>query len=127
YSSSRARNYLLEGNIEAASAVLGYRWFAQGEVVHGEKRGRELGFPTANIALPEPVPLRHGIYAVQSVVEGVHYNGVACFGRRPTFDNGAPLLEVYLFDASPDLYGRIMQVTFITFIRDELRFDTLED
>lgn len=126
YSSSAARQFLHQGDIDAANAVLGYRWFVQGEVVHGEKRGRELGFPTANIALPDAVPLRHGIYAVQARVNTTCYEGIASFGRRPMFDNGAPLLEVYLFDASPDLYGQQMQVEFVAFIRDELRFDSID-
>ena len=74
---------------------------------HGDKRGRDLGFPTANLRLDPDCGLRHGIYAVRVARRRqAPYDGVASFGRRPTFDNGAPLLEVYLFDFAGDLYGR---------------------
>ena len=99
----------------------------QGEVRHGEKRGRTLGFPTANIRLSDECALRHGIYAVRAAVApGEVYGGVASFGRRPTFDNGAPLLEVHLFDFAGDLYGRSLNVEFVDWIRAEERFDSAE-
>ena len=88
-----------------ATELLGYPWFVTGEVVHGDKRGRELGFPTANLRLDPACGLKHGIYAVRVGVGGARYDGVASFGRRPMFDNGAALLEVFLFDFSGDLYG----------------------
>ena len=79
--------------------MLGGPWFVTGEVIHGEKRGRDLGFPTANIRLDNNCGLKHGIYAVRvGRGEPNVIDGVASFGRRPTFDNGAPLLEVFLFD-----------------------------
>ena len=84
-----------------------------GEVIHGDKRGRELGFPTANLALDPACGLRHGIYAVRVAVDGRRYDAVASFGRRPTFDNGRVLLEVFLFDFSGDLYGKTIDVAFI--------------
>jgi riboflavin kinase/FMN adenylyltransferase len=70
--------------------------------------------------------LRHGIYAVRVGLNGERYDGVASFGRRPTFDNGAPLLEVFLFDFKGDLYGTVLDVAFIGFIRDELKFDSID-
>jgi riboflavin kinase/FMN adenylyltransferase len=103
--------------------LLGYRWFVRAEVRHGEKRGRELGYPTANMRLPDDCGLQHGIYAVRAAVEGVAIDGVASFGRRPSFDNGAPLLEVHLFDFAGDLYGRIVDVEFVGWIRGEEKFD----
>jgi riboflavin kinase/FMN adenylyltransferase len=106
--------------------LLGYPWFVSGPVIHGEKRGRDLGFPTANIRLDPHCGLKHGIYAVRMAVDGVLHDGVASFGRRPTFDNGAPLLEVFLFDFAGDLYGKTVDVAFIGWIRPELKFDSIE-
>jgi riboflavin kinase/FMN adenylyltransferase len=98
-----------------------------GEVIHGEKRGRDLGYPTANIRLDPACGLRHGIYAVRAArADGTRIDGVASFGRRPTFDNGAPLLEVFLFDFKDDLYGERLDVAFMAFIRDEEKFDSLD-
>jgi riboflavin kinase/FMN adenylyltransferase len=126
-SSSAIRAALGEGDIATANELLGYRWFVGGEVRHGEKRGRTLGFPTANIALDPACGLRHGIYAVRAALApGDLRDGVASFGRRPTFDDGAPLLEVYLFDFAGDLYGRSLEVEFASFIRPEERFDSAE-
>ncbi|HTO60670.1 MAG TPA: bifunctional riboflavin kinase/FAD synthetase [Bradyrhizobium sp.] len=126
-SSSAIRIALAEGQIDEATAMLGAPWFISGEVIHGEKRGRELGYPTANIRLDQNCALKHGIYAVR-VGRGngkseARLDGVASFGRRPTFDNGAPLLEIFLFDFKGDLYGESLDVAFIGFIREELKFD----
>ena len=98
-----------------------------GTVIHGDKRGRELGFPTANLQLDAACGLRHGIYAVRIAVGGRHYDGVASFGRRPMFDNGAVLLEVFLFDFSGDLYGAAIDVAFIAWLRDEQNFASAAD
>src|SRR5580704_8655694 len=119
-SSSAIRDALSEGQIEEATAMLGGPWFVTGEVIHGEKRGRDLGYPTANIRLDANCGLKHGIYAVRVGRGEKRYDGVASFGRRPTFDNGATLLEVFLFDFSGDLYGNRLDIAFIGFIRDEL-------
>src|SRR5579872_2310640 len=129
-SSSAIRTALAEGQVDEATAMLGGPWFITGEVIHGEKRGRDLGYPTANIRLDNNCALRHGIYGVR-VGRGhgkgqVRLDGVASFGRRPTFDNGAPLLEIFLFDFNGDLYGEKLDVAFIGFIREELKFDSVE-
>jgi riboflavin kinase/FMN adenylyltransferase len=121
-SSSGIRTALEAGDIARANALLGYRWFVRAEVRHGDKRGRELGYPTANLRLGADCRLRHGIYAVRAAVDGRIVDGVASFGRRPTFDNGAPLLEVHLFDFSGDLYGKTLDVEFLGWIRGEERF-----
>jgi len=126
YSSSATRAYLQEGAVESANTILGYRYFVRGEIIHGQKRGRDLGYPTANMALPEENDLRHGIYAVQMRVDGRILDGVASFGRRPTFDNGAPLLETFIFGFSGDLYGRNVEIVFVKFLRAEEKFDTLD-
>jgi riboflavin kinase/FMN adenylyltransferase len=129
-SSSAIRMALAEGQIEDATAMLGGPWFITGEVIHGEKRGRDLGYPTANIRLDKNCGLKHGIYAVRigfgAGKDQLRLDGVASFGRRPTFDNGAPLLEIFLFDFKGDLYGNVLDVAFIAFIRDELKFDSVE-
>src|SRR5881227_3470126 len=125
-SSSAIRMALAEGQIADATLMLDGPWFVTGEVIHGEKRGRDLGYPTANIKLDNNCGLKHGIYAVRVGLGSRRYDGVASFGRRPTFDNGAPLLEVFLFDFGEDLYGTVLDVAFIAFIRDELKFDGIE-
>jgi riboflavin kinase/FMN adenylyltransferase len=125
-SSSAIRMALAEGQIDEATAMLGDPWFITGEVIHGEKRGRDLGYPTANIRLDKNCGLKHGIYAVRVGQGSQRFDGVASFGRRPTFDNGAPLLEVFLFDFKGDLYGSRLDVAFIAFLREELKFDGIE-
>jgi riboflavin kinase/FMN adenylyltransferase len=125
-SSTAIRAALAEGRPAEAAAMLGAPWFITGEVIHGHKRGRDLGYPTANIRLDESCALRHGIYAVRAGIGERRFDGVASFGRRPTFDNGAPLLETFLFDFKGDLYGQRIDVAFIGFIRDELKFDGLD-
>ena len=121
-SSSAIRGALGSGDVARANALLGYRWFVLGPVRHGDKRGRQLGFPTANVMLPD-CGLAHGIYAVRvRLGPGQFHDGVASYGRRPTFDDGAPLLEVYLFDFAGDLYGREIAVEFVGYIRGEERF-----
>jgi riboflavin kinase/FMN adenylyltransferase len=125
-SSSAIRVALAEGQIEDATAMLGGPWFVSGLVIHGEKRGRDLGYPTANIRLDNNCGLKHGIYAVRVGHGNERFDGVASFGRRPTFDNGAPLLEIFLFDFKGDLYGKTLDVAFIGFIREELKFESVE-
>jgi len=126
-SSGVVREALVAGHIEEANELLGYPWFVRGEVVHGDKRGRELGYPTANIRLDPACGLRHGIYAVRVGVWDHRYDGVASFGRRPMFDVGTVLLEVFLFDFAGDLYGRVIDVAFIGWIRHELAFASVEE
>jgi riboflavin kinase/FMN adenylyltransferase len=125
-SSSAIRMALAEGQVADATAMLGGPWFVTGAVIHGEKRGRELGYPTANIRLDDNCGLKHGIYAVRVGRREKLLDGVASFGRRPTFDNGAPLLEIFLFDFKGDLYGESLDVAFIDFIREELKFSSVE-
>lgn len=125
-SSTAIRNALGQGLVDEATALLGYPWFISGKVIHGEKRGRDLGYPTANIRLDPACGLKHGIYAVRVGRGAERFDGVASFGRRPTFDNGAPLLEIFLFDFKGDLYGQRLDVAFIAHLRDELKFDGIE-
>jgi riboflavin kinase / FMN adenylyltransferase len=121
-SSGPIRKALAAGNVEEAAELLGFPWFVSGKVIHGDKRGRELGFPTANLSLDPACGLRHGIYAVRVAAGGRRYDGVASFGRRPMYDSGTVLLEVFLFDFAGALYGQSIDVAFISRLRDERLF-----
>src|SRR5450631_4288303 len=124
-SSGAVRAALAEGKVVEAAELLGAPWFVSGEVIHGAKRGRELGFPTANVRLDGSCGLKHGIYAVRVDVSGKRHDGVASFGVRPMFP-GAPLLAVFLFDFDGDLYDRTIDVAFIGWIRPEMKFASIE-
>ena len=125
-SSGAVRTALAQGKVVEAAELLGAPWFVSGEVIHGAKRGRELGFPTANIKLDPACGLKHGVYAVRAGIAGKRHDGVANFGIRPMFDGGAPLLEVYLFDFDGDLYGQTIDVVFIGWVRHEQKFESVE-
>lgn len=128
-SSSRVREALAEGSVGEAAALLGYRYAVSSEILHGQKLGRTLGYPTANMALPPETELKPGIYAVRyRRPNGVVHDGVASFGRRPTVaeDGAALLLETYLFDFSGDLYGETCTVSLVSYLRGEKKFDGLD-
>ncbi|RCW27408.1 FMN adenylyltransferase /riboflavin kinase [Ciceribacter lividus] len=127
-SSSRIRARLGEGDVTEAAALLGYRYTVEAEVIGGQKLGRTLGYPTANMALPPETELKPGIYAVRlRRADGSLHDGVASFGFRPTVtEDGAPLLETFVFDFSADLYGEVCAVSFFGRLRDELKFAGLE-
>jgi len=126
-SSGAIRAALAAGEVETAADLLGYPWFVTGAVVHGDKRGRGLGFPTANLRLDPACGLKHGVYAVRVGLNGARHDGVANFGRRPMFDSGVVLLEVFLFDFNAEIYGATLDVAFIHWIRPELNFATVAD
>ena len=126
-SSGPIRAALAAGRLDDAAEFLGYPWFVSGTVIHGDKRGRELGFPTANLRLDPACALRHGIYAVRAAIAGRRYDGVASFGRRPMFDSGAVLLEIFVFDFAGDLYGANIDVAFMAWLRDEAMFASAAD
>ncbi|WGD29335.1 bifunctional riboflavin kinase/FAD synthetase [Ancylobacter sp. WKF20] len=125
-SSSVIRAALAQGRVEQAAHMLGAPWAVEAEVIHGDKRGRELGYPTANMRLDPATTLAHGIYAVTVTIDGVTHKGVASHGRRPTFDDGAPRLETFIFDFAGDLYGRVLTVAFHAYLRPELKFDSID-
>jgi riboflavin kinase/FMN adenylyltransferase len=125
-SSTATRLALEAGDVLRAQTLLGHPYSITGEVIAGQKLGRTLNFPTANL-LPDPsCKLRHGVYAVTVTVDQNTYGGVANYGRRPTIGENAPLLEVFLFDFSGDLYGRTLDIAFLDFIRAEEKFASLE-
>ncbi|CVI59417.1 MULTISPECIES: bifunctional riboflavin kinase/FAD synthetase [Agrobacterium] len=127
-SSSRIRSLLCEGDVAGAAGLLGYRFTVESEVIGGQKLGRTLGYPTANMALAPETELKAGIYAVRfHRPDGSIRDGVASFGYRPTVtENGAALLETFVFDFSGDLYGEVCSVSFFGRLRDELKFDGLD-
>lgn len=122
FSSSQIRKNLAAGHVAGAANLLGHWWSVQGVVVGGQKRGTGLGFPTANIELAAGVELAHGIYAVRVIVEGARFDAAAYLGTRPTFDDGAPVLEMFLFDFDGDLYGKEIRVQFMDYIRGDQAF-----
>jgi riboflavin kinase/FMN adenylyltransferase len=128
YSSSRVRMLLQDGYPERAAAELGRAWAIRGEVQHGDKRGRLLGFPTANIPLGRHLEPARGVYAVTVRLPGGQSAfGVANIGRRPTIDDGQESrLEVHLFDFEGDLYGQTLSVALHALLRGEQRFDGLD-
>jgi riboflavin kinase/FMN adenylyltransferase len=126
-SSGVIREALAAGHVAEANELLGYPWFVSGEVVHGDRRGRTLGYPTANLRLDPACGLKHGIYAVRAGIDGRRYDGVANFGRRPMFDIGVVLLEVFLFDFSADIYGQTIDIAFVEWIRPEMSFATVDE
>ncbi|MDB6176936.1 bifunctional riboflavin kinase/FAD synthetase [Paracoccus sp. Z330] len=131
YSSTAIRKALSEGRPRDAERMLGHWHRIEGEIVHGEKRGRELGWPTANMRLDDLHLPRLGVYAVLVDVltgpERLSCKGVASLGVRPMFGRNAPNLEVHLFDYSGDLYGQHLSVALVDFLRDEEKFGSLED
>jgi riboflavin kinase/FMN adenylyltransferase len=126
-SSTRIREALCEGDLNTASKLLGRPYHISGRIVHGDQRGRRLGFPTANIYLHRQVSPLRGVFAVS--VYGLDHepiDGVANIGVRPSVDGQQCLLEVHLIDFVGDIYGRHVKVMFIERLRDERRFETLE-
>jgi riboflavin kinase/FMN adenylyltransferase len=126
FSSSAIRAEIAQGDVAGAASMMGHWWSVTGEVVGGAKRGTGMGFPTANVLLPRTTPLAYGIYAVFVDTPEGRFQGAAYLGTRPTFDNGPPVLEVFLFDFDGDLYGRRIEVSFVAFIRPDRRFDGME-
>ncbi len=128
-SSSRIRQYILQGNIEGANQMLGYPYSVSGNVIHGNKLGRALGFPTANIELPEIYKLlpAEGVYAIETSLDGNVFKGMLNIGTRPTVDNrGHKVMEANFFDLEQDLYDKHLTLRFFKRIRAEKKFETLE-
>ena len=126
-SSSRIRDALRAGDCALAARLLTRPFAIEGVVEHGDKRGRELGFPTANLAMGDYLRPRFGVYAVRGrLPDGRMVDGVANLGTRPMFDPPKELLEPWFFDFDGDLYGQTIEVALIAFLRDETTFDGLD-
>lgn len=130
FSSTRIREKLASGDPRGAAELLGHWWTVETHVMAGDQRGRTIGFPTANLALGEHVQPALGVYAVRvEIEEGPHkgfYDGVANFGKRPTFDKKDVILEVHLFNFEGDIYDHHIAVSFIDYLRPEQKFDGLD-
>jgi riboflavin kinase/FMN adenylyltransferase len=131
YSSTRVREYLQAGDVQGARHVLGRPFELEGRIEHGDARGRKLGFPTANMHLGDFLRPATGVYAIRAGLdEGLEtawIDGVANFGRRPTFHaEDDVVLEAHLFDFSGDLYGKHLRVQLVERLRDERKFDGLD-
>jgi riboflavin kinase / FMN adenylyltransferase len=124
-SSSAIRAELAQGDVVGAATMLGHWWRVGGIVRGGAKRGTGMGYPTANTPLLPGTALAHGIYAVRVYIDGRRHHGAAYLGTRPTFDDGAAVLETFLFDFEQDLYDKSIDIEFVAFIRGDRKFDTM--
>ena len=125
-SSTRIRQAIRDGNLDAAARMLGRPYTVEGRVVEGRKLGRQIGFPTANVERGEEQFPPDGVWVVRARVGSGCRDGVANLGVRPTVDGEDRVLEVHLFDFSGDLYGEILEVEFVKFLRGERKFESLE-
>jgi riboflavin kinase/FMN adenylyltransferase len=125
-SSTSIREALRRGDVRQAASLLGRAYALRGAVMPGAARGRTLGFPTANLAAPPGIPLADGVYAARAGWDGESAPAVVNVGVRPTVDGATHLVEAYLLDVSPDLYGRQLTLDFVDRIRSERRFDSLD-
>ncbi len=126
-SSTRIRRLVAEGRVDEAGALLGHHFAIDGFVVEGAKRGRELGFPTANLETANELVPPSGVYATAASIDGVVYPGVTNIGTRPTFgDATRTVIETHLLDANHDLYGRSLRLAFVLRLRDERRFPDVD-
>ena len=123
YSSSLVRKNIKDGNFERVSSLLGRNWIMQGAVIRGDQKASKINFPTANIIPSNLIKPKKGVYVVKVQYINKYINGIANFGVRPTIDGKKLLLEVNLFDFNQDIYGKELTVEFLTFIRDEKKFD----
>ena len=130
-SSTTIRQALLEGKIEVADKLLGYEFFFSGTVVHGDKLGRKLGYPTANLRIedPEKIISGNGIYAVYALPEGFkeRFKGMMSIGFRPTVDGKKRVIEVNLFDFDKDIYDETLKVWIKKYLREEIKFNSLDE
>jgi riboflavin kinase/FMN adenylyltransferase len=129
YSSSEIRTALRHGHIDQARALLGWEWEIAGEVIHGDKRGRELGYPTANVKLDSTLHPAYGVYAARARIEGEEdwLPAATNIGIRPMFKVRTAQVETFIFDFDRDIYGRILHVRPVSRIRGEAKFSSLEE
>ena len=128
--STNIRQFLLEGKIEQANLLLGWNYFISGLIVEGMKRGRTIGFPTANISVGDPLKIipKNGVYLVKAKLDDENYFGFVNIGFRPTFESNKELsIEVNIFDFNKDIYGKNMTIEFIEYIRDEIKFNSVDE
>jgi riboflavin kinase/FMN adenylyltransferase len=125
-SSTRIRRLISEGRVDEAGALLGHPYFIDGTVVEGRRRGREIGFPTANLQTANELIPPHGVYATTTTIDGVVHAGITNVGVRPTFGEGELTVETHLLRYSGDLYGRSVRLGFVQRVRDERQFPDVD-
>ena len=126
-SSTRIRRLVGEGRVDDAGALLGHQYFIDGEVQQGDRRGRTIGFPTANLATDNELLPLHGVYATTARIDDVVWPSVTNIGVRPTVDSsGQRTVETHVFDFDGDLYGRRLRLGFVQHLREERRFESLD-
>jgi riboflavin kinase/FMN adenylyltransferase len=125
-SSTRIRRLIAEGRVDEAGALLGHHYFIDGLVVPGDGRGRQLGFPTANLVTANELLPADGIYATIATIDAIQHPSVTSVGLRPTIGDGKFTIETFLLDGSHELYGRTLRLSFVQWLREELKFDTLD-
>ena len=125
-SSSRIRNFLQEGDLNAANLCLGKEYMISGTVVSGEKLGRKLGYPTANISLDHDYPL-DGVYLTRTILDKKNYLSLASIGDKPTFNGTEKLLEVFILDFDKDIYGEKLEICFLEEIRKQIKFNNQDE
>jgi riboflavin kinase/FMN adenylyltransferase len=126
-SSTRVRRLVSEARVDEASALLGHAYFIEGMVVHGDRRGRTIGFPTANLCSDNELIPPHGVYATTAVIDGIVRPSLTNIGTRPTVDtSGKTTIETHIFDFDRDLYGMNVRVAFVQRLRDERAFESLD-
>jgi riboflavin kinase / FMN adenylyltransferase len=126
-SSTRIRRLITEGRVDEAGALLGHHYAIEGAVTTGQKRGREIGFPTANLCTENEMVPPHGVYATTAILDGVAYPSVTNVGSRPTFDSGNDIsVETHLLNFDKDLYGTRLRLAFVQRLRDEKKFEGVE-
>jgi riboflavin kinase/FMN adenylyltransferase len=125
-SSTRIRRLIAEGRMDEAGALLGHQYAIDGTVVEGRHRGREIGFPTANIETSNELVPPYGVYATTTTIDGIVHPGLTNIGVRPTFGETTPTIETHLLHYTGDLYGRTVRVSFVQRLRDERRFDDVD-
>ncbi|MBT8246072.1 MAG: bifunctional riboflavin kinase/FAD synthetase [Winogradskyella sp.] len=127
-SSTKIRNALVNGNVSLANSYLGYNYFLTGRVVKGQKIGRTLDFPTANIYIEEDYKLipKDGVYVVKAKIEDTHYFGMMNIGLNPTIENKPRSIEVHFFDFKKDVYGKQIVIEMLTRLRDEHKFNSID-
>ena len=126
-SSTVIRKALAEGNLDCANKMLGKPFSINEEVIHGKKRGRLLGFPTANLAIEtKRAMVPNGVYVVEAYVDGKKYQGVASVGTNPTFEDISRRVEVNIFEFNHDIYGKIIRVDFLKMLRREIKFTSVD-
>jgi len=125
-SSTRIRRLIAEGRMDEAGALLGHQYGLDGTVVEGRRRGREIGFPTANLMTDNELVPPHGVYATTMTIDGIVHPALTNIGLRPTFGETAPTIETHVLGYQGDLYGRTVRVSFVLRLRDERKFEDVD-